>query len=183
MINSKIIHEIQPDFMQEYYKGYTLQIDYDYLKKCYRDIDKIYFRQPDDYINKIILEKILEIIRFYNTDSHDDDIRINSYIKMLVFLLLENLSCKKRNVIETKHKNMIVEIRAFLRQDGSVDQVDILYQARYNSDPHFRSIADSARRAVYICAPYKIFAEKYYDNYDMWKTMLLRFNPLDATIE
>ena len=45
MINSKIIHEIQPDFMQEYYKGYTLQIDYDYLKKCYRDIDKIYFRQ------------------------------------------------------------------------------------------------------------------------------------------
>lgn len=80
-------------------------------------------------------------------------------------------------------QNMIVEIRAFLRQDGSVDQVDILDQARYNSDPHFRSIADSARRAVYICAPYKIFAEKYYDNYDMWKTMLLRFNPLDATIE
>lgn len=117
MINSKIIHEIQPDFMQEYYKGYTLQIDYDYLKKCYRDIDKIYFRQPDDYINKIILEKILEIIRFYNTDSHDDDIRINSYIKTLVFLLLENLSCKKRNVIETKHKNMIVEILRFIDEN------------------------------------------------------------------
>ena len=80
-------------------------------------------------------------------------------------------------------QNMIVEIRAYLRQDGSVDQVDILDQTRYNSDTHFRSVADSARRAVYICAPYKIFAEKYADNYDMWKTMLLRFNPLDATIK
>ena len=90
MINSKIIHEIQPDFMQEYYKGYTLQIDYDYLKKCYRDIDKIYFRQPDDYINKIYFRKnIRDYQILYNTDSHDDDIRINSYIKMLVFLLLE----------------------------------------------------------------------------------------------
>ena len=80
-------------------------------------------------------------------------------------------------------QNMIVEIRAYLRQDGSVDQVDILDQSRYNSDTHCRSVADSARRAVYICAPYKIFAEKYADNYDMWKTMLLRFNPLDATIK
>ena len=80
-------------------------------------------------------------------------------------------------------QNMIVEIRAYLRQDGSVDQVDMLDQSRYTSDTHFRSVADSARRAVYICAPYKIFAEKYADNYDMWKTMLLRFNPLDATIK
>lgn len=80
-------------------------------------------------------------------------------------------------------QNMIVEIRAYLRQDGSVDRVDILDQSRYNSDTHFRSIAESARRAVYVCQPYKIFAEKYADNYDMWKTMLLRFNPLDASIQ
>ena len=80
-------------------------------------------------------------------------------------------------------QNMIVEIRAYLRKDGTVDQVDILDQARYNSDTHFRSIADSARRAVYICQPYSIFAEKYADNYDMWKTLFLRFNPLDASIQ
>lgn len=80
-------------------------------------------------------------------------------------------------------QNMIIEIRAFLRKDGTVDKVDILDQSRYGSDPHFRSVADSARRAVYICAPYKIFAEKYADNYDMWSTLYLRFNPLDASIQ
>lgn len=79
-------------------------------------------------------------------------------------------------------EDMIVEIRAYLNQDGSVRKVDILDESRYNSDTHFRSVADSARRAVFICAPYKIFAEKYSDKYDMWKTMLLRFNPLNGAI-
>lgn len=80
-------------------------------------------------------------------------------------------------------EDMIVEIRAYLNQDGTVRKVDILNTSRYNSDNHFRSVADSAKRAVYICAPYKIFAEKYSDKYDLWKTMLLRFNPLDASVK
>lgn len=80
-------------------------------------------------------------------------------------------------------EDMIVEIRAYLNQDGTVRKVDILDSSRYNSDNHFRSVADSAKRAVHICAPYTIFAEKYSDRYDMWKTMLLRFNPLDASIK
>lgn len=79
-------------------------------------------------------------------------------------------------------KDMIIEIRAYLNQDGSVRKVDILDSGRYNSDTHFRSIADSARRAVFICAPYSIFAQKYPEKYDMWKTMLLRFNPLDGVV-
>ena len=80
-------------------------------------------------------------------------------------------------------EDMIVEIRAQLNQDGTVRSVDILNDSRYNSDSHFRSVADSAKRAVYICAPYTILADKYADKYDLWKTMLLRFNPLDASIQ
>ena len=79
-------------------------------------------------------------------------------------------------------KDMIIEIRAFLNKDGSVRKVDIINTSRYNSDAHFRSVADSARRAVYICAPYSIFADKYADKYDKWNTMLSRFNPLDGQI-
>ena len=79
-------------------------------------------------------------------------------------------------------KDMIIEIRAFLNKDCSVRKVDIINTSRYNSDAHFRSVADSARRAVYICAPYSIFADKYADKYDKWNTMLLRFNPLDGQI-
>lgn len=79
-------------------------------------------------------------------------------------------------------EDMIVEIRAYLGKDGSVQKVDILNTSRYNSDSHFRSVADSAKRAVYICAPYSILAQKYGDKYDLWKTMLLRFNPINHTV-
>ncbi len=79
-------------------------------------------------------------------------------------------------------EDMIVEIRAQLNQDGTVRRVDILDTSRYNSDSHFRSVADSAKRAVYICAPYSILADKYAEKYDLWKTMRLRFNPIDKQI-
>ena len=79
-------------------------------------------------------------------------------------------------------EDMIIEIRAYLNKDGSVQKVDILDDARYRGDGHFRSIADSARRAVYVCAPYNILTEKHGDKYDMWKTMLLRFNPINHTV-
>lgn len=80
-------------------------------------------------------------------------------------------------------EEMIVEIRAELNQNGTVRKVEILDSGRYKSDTHFRSVADSAKRAVYICAPYSILADKYAEKYDMWKVMRLRFNPLDASIK
>lgn len=79
-------------------------------------------------------------------------------------------------------QNMIVEVRAYLNQDGSLKEARVIDTGRYASDPHFRAVADSARRAVYNCAPYTIFSDKYSDKYDMWKTMLLKFNPLDGNV-
>ena len=79
-------------------------------------------------------------------------------------------------------EDMIIEVRAYLNKDGTVREVDILDKSRYNADRHFRSVADSARRAVFVCQPYNILAQKYPQKYDMWKTMLLRFNPINHTI-
>lgn len=74
----------------------------------------------------------------------------------------------------------IIEIRIFVNKDGSVREANILNK---KSDPVFQSVADSARRAVWICdkdpekSPFKMLAEKYADHYGDWKTILLRFNP------
>ncbi|MBP5615737.1 MAG: hypothetical protein J6X42_04220, partial [Alphaproteobacteria bacterium] len=86
-------------------------------------------------------------------------------------------------------ENMIIEIRAFLNKDGTVRDVQIVDKARANSDTHFRAIAESARRAVISCQNhnnvniYKIFADKYADKYKMWSTLLLKFNPMDASVQ
>lgn len=79
-------------------------------------------------------------------------------------------------------EDMIIEIRAYLNKDGTVRDVDILDKSRYSRDTHFRSVADSAKRAVFICQPYNILAQKYPQKYDLWKTMLLRFNPINHSV-
>ena len=80
-------------------------------------------------------------------------------------------------------EDMIVEIKATLNQNGTVRSVEIIDSGRYNLDSHFRSVADSAKRAVYICQPYKILADKYAEKYDEWRDLRLRFNPMDGGVQ
>lgn len=80
-------------------------------------------------------------------------------------------------------EDMIVEIKATLNQNGTVRSVEIIDSGRYNRDSHFRSVADSAKRAVYICQPYKILADKYAEKYDEWRDLRLRFNPMDGGVQ
>lgn len=83
---------------------------------------------------------------------------------------------------------MIVELRVLLDKTGKVYQVEFLDMARYRSDKAFQSVADSARRAVYICdgqgndSPFRILAQKRSDTYSVWKDIVFRFNPLDSTV-
>lgn len=80
-------------------------------------------------------------------------------------------------------EDMVVEIKATLNQNGTVREVQIIDSGRYNRDSHFRSVADSAKRAVYICAPYKILSDKYPEKYDEWRDLRLRFNPMDGGVQ
>lgn len=82
-------------------------------------------------------------------------------------------------------ENMIVEVRAYVNRDGTIRDVKIL---NMNSNPTFRSVAESARRAIYICAdlkeesPFKMLADKRGDSYQSWKEIFVRFNPLDGGV-
>jgi hypothetical protein len=74
-------------------------------------------------------------------------------------------------------ENLIIEIKAVVNRDGTVDQATVVDMARYNSDPFFRAAADSARRAVLNprCHPLKVPPDKY----EEWHNLDLRFNPKD----
>ncbi len=86
-------------------------------------------------------------------------------------------------------EGMIIEVRAVLNRDGTVRDAQIVNSSRMSTDPHFRAIAESARRAIWSCQNkngvniYKVFADKYPDKYDKWKSILVRFNPMDATVQ
>lgn len=74
------------------------------------------------------------------------------------------------------HK-MLISIRIAMNPDGSVRTARVLDGARMGSDPFYRTMAESALRAVLNprCQPFKLPPEKY----DRWQNMKLNFDPRD----
>lgn len=78
---------------------------------------------------------------------------------------------------------ILVEVKAYVNKDGTIRDVQILNRQNY---PAFQSVAESAKRAVYICAskgsdsPFYILSQKYADHYGDWKEIYLRFSPLEG---
>lgn len=72
---------------------------------------------------------------------------------------------------------MQISIRIAMNPDGTVRTANILDSARMGSDPFYRTMAESALRAVLNprCQPFKLPPEKY----DRWQTMKLNFDPKD----
>jgi hypothetical protein len=71
-------------------------------------------------------------------------------------------------------ENLIVEIRVQLNPDGSVTDARIVDQSRLMTDLAFRAAAESARRAVLVCSPFKNLPAA---RYDVWRALTLRFDP------
>lgn len=81
-------------------------------------------------------------------------------------------------------ENMRVEIRVYLNREGSIKKIEFLDMSRFNSDPSYRSVAESAQRAIIATqqAFKDVFAGKYSGNYDSWSTLRLNFDPLDKGV-
>ena len=79
---------------------------------------------------------------------------------------------------------MLVEIRVHLTRDGTIQKIEFIDQGRVNSDPSYRSVAESAQRAVIATqqAFKEVFGQKYADRYDVWNTLLLKFDPLNKGV-
>jgi hypothetical protein len=67
-----------------------------------------------------------------------------------------------------------VEIRAEFRQNGGVVSAQVADEARLATDRVFRSVAESARRAVYNCAPLEGMPPEFFSQ---WRVVILEFRP------
>jgi hypothetical protein len=76
-------------------------------------------------------------------------------------------------------ENLIVKIRILLKPDGTLlgdpEIVDRVRMARPGEE-NFRAAAESAYRAVKLCAPLKNLPP---EKYDLWRDIELTFNPRD----
>jgi hypothetical protein len=67
-----------------------------------------------------------------------------------------------------------VEIRAEFRQNGEVVSAEVTDDGRLATDRVFRSVAESARRAVFNCAPLQGMPSEFYQQ---WRVVILEFRP------
>lgn len=74
-------------------------------------------------------------------------------------------------------QDMIVTLKISLSRDGSVNDVNIIDQGRYNNDSFFRATVDSARRAVYKSSPLQNLPPEKYDVKEGWRELVLNFDP------
>ena len=72
--------------------------------------------------------------------------------------------------------DLVISIHLELNADGSVGKADIVDDARYSSNPHYRSVAISARNAVLLSSPLHLPP----GTYDALKDITLNFNPREA---
>lgn len=70
-------------------------------------------------------------------------------------------------------EDLVVTLAISLRRDGSLIGPPRLIGAMDQSNPHFRTAAESAIRAVHMCSPLDLPPEKY----DRWRDMELTFDP------
>jgi hypothetical protein len=73
-------------------------------------------------------------------------------------------------------RDLVVEIRAAVNQDGTVRLATVVDQGRLG-DPLYRAAAESARRTFFNpqCTPLKLPADKY----EIWKDLQVAFSPKD----
>jgi len=72
-------------------------------------------------------------------------------------------------------EDLSVDIRVQVNPDRTVKSAEIVDRGRYSRDSFFQAAADSARRAVFNpqCTPLALPPDKY----NVWKTILIRFDP------
>lgn len=87
------------------------------------------------------------------------------------FLVSQIFKCWNPPAAAPHPEQLIVDMRIFLNPDGSVARAPQL--TADSSDPFQRAAAESAKRAIYVCAPYKLPADRYAE----WHEFTVTFDP------
>src|SRR5712671_4405756 len=92
-------------------------------------------------------------------------------------LLAQMRECWNVPVGAPNPEQLIVQVRVFLAQDGSLAQPPLLEpasRAAAATNPYIRTAAEAALRAVNVCEPYKRLPP---NKYDAWREIVMTFDP------
>lgn len=91
IINSQNIHSVTLLPCDTVYSGYCLQINYQYLKTLYPNLDMFKFKQPNDEIAIKIKKILFEMLKIKSLNQSYDYIALKGYTDVLIYLMVQYL--------------------------------------------------------------------------------------------
>lgn len=123
IINSRSIHAFESGRPKPYI-GLALQINYQFLKRVYPQIDYIYFKQPDEEVGMLIKKQLFLINEYYESESSHKELLIYSALYYLIYLLAQHLAVEKKDKVELKsekNKHRITSIINYIDKNYQED--------------------------------------------------------------
>lgn len=134
LVNSRQIHEGEILNTKEPYKGYSVQLKYDFLVEAIPEIDQYTFTR---YYNKeehlYMFELIDKIINTYKNKNKFQYLRLQSLAYELCYELFTNYIVDKQNnkvIANSKNKTRLIEVLNYLDKN-SAEQFDATQIADY----------------------------------------------------
>lgn len=117
IINSQELHGMHHSKSTEIYKGYALQINYEYLRYYFPEIDNYYFLQPDKEHRSKILNDIFHIINAYDNQNKFVNMKIHSYLLDILYIMCSTTIIKKQDMpyeINSVHDKRIIQMTKYI---------------------------------------------------------------------
>lgn len=105
------------DCFYNYYVGYTLQIQYQFLKTIIPDIDKIYFQLDDIKIQELVSKEMQIIFDIYIKDKQTKYIEIYAHVLNVLALLIEHCQTSRAVIKTDKTKDILDYIHNHYKED------------------------------------------------------------------
>ena len=135
IINSKNIHGISFVSGYEVYKGYGIQINYDYIKSIFPLIDHYEFVQPGGEVSREIVRTIYRIVDIYDDDKEYGHIAIKGLTDILMYILLKKLLVRKKYIDSVRLEKAINDIL-----HTNLSMTDIAYNNSFANPKSFNRI-------------------------------------------
>jgi hypothetical protein len=128
-------------------------------------------------LNKLTAPSAAPVNAHVSTQTHKGIGQQDAMTMDLIDALRNQIAqCWSAPVGSPHPERLIVEMEVFLNPDGSVAQPPQLgadSASAVGSDPFMRAAAEAAKRAIYVCAPYKLPG----DRYQTWRDLNVIFDP------
>ena len=144
----------------------------DFLNSFSKEVDKVRVENPEASTQKEL------VIETADRDIQGVGDQTGNSVDPITYIQSKMLNCYKVDTGAENYRDLRVEVRISLSQNGEINNIKVLNEMQILASPNnsWRAARDNVIFALNECAPYDKLPKADYNN---WKTTKLNFQPND----